>query len=242
MSIKFDLKILLFLILFCITSQLEMYLLLMLFAIIHEVGHLLVGVILGFKPQEISITPMGMKIEFKPKCEEYNQKIGKGNILAIKRGIVAIAGPLTNFLIIFIMIILMNLNEQILVNRLSVTIIYANFLIGIFNLIPIYPLDGGRIAKEILHLTTGLQKSYTYTYQISKITIILLTILSSILIIYIKNISIIIILAYLWALMLVQSKRYHAKEQISKIILLQEESKQHEFDSQETLNYEKACK
>ena len=39
MSIKLDLKILLFLILFCFTSQLEMYLILMIFAIIHEIGH-----------------------------------------------------------------------------------------------------------------------------------------------------------------------------------------------------------
>lgn len=229
MSIKLDLKILLFLILFCFTSQIEIYLMLMLFAIIHELGHLGVGIILGFKPQEIKITPVGMKIEFKPKCEEYSHKIKKGNILAIKRAIVAIAGPLTNFFIIFIMIIVLNLNTKLLLNELSITIIYSNFLIGIFNLIPIYPLDGGRILKETLHIIVGLQKSYIYTYQISKIVIILLTIISSIAILYIQNISIIIILTYLWSLMLIERKRYYTKEQVNKLVW-------------KNLSYEKACK
>lgn len=217
MSIKFDLKILLFLILFCFTSQLEMYLLLMLFAIIHELGHLSMGLILGFKPQEIEITPVGMKIEFKPKYEEYNQKIGKGNTLSIKRALVVIAGPLTNFLIIVATIVTTNLNPRLLINELTITIIYSNLLIAIFNLIPIYPLDGGRMIKEILHIIFGLRKSYTYTYRISKITIILLTVVSSIAIIYVQNISVIIILAYLWVLMLIERKRHHAKEKIYKL-------------------------
>lgn len=46
MSVKIDLKILLFILLFCVTSQIEIYLLLMLFAIIHELGHLCAGLML----------------------------------------------------------------------------------------------------------------------------------------------------------------------------------------------------
>ncbi len=238
MSIKIDLKIILFILLFCFTSQVEMYVLLMIFAMIHELGHLCAGLILGFKLQEISITPFGMKIEFKPQCEEYNTKVGKGSCLAIKRGIVAIAGPLTNFVIICIMIIAMSLNSELLINPIATTIIYSNFLIAIFNLIPIYPLDGGRIVKEILHIKFGLQESHAYTYKISQISIIALTVISSILIIYIQNISVLIILAYLWGLMLVERKRHHTKERINKIILLQRENEKHEFEGQEALNYE----
>lgn len=217
MSIKIDLTIVLFLLLFCITSQAEIYLLLMLFACIHEIGHLCVGMVLKFKPQEIQITPMGIKIRFKPKWEEYNQKIQKGNTLAIKRAIVAMAGPLTNFIIISIIVISMILKPQLLTSKLLITMIYSNFLIGIFNLIPIYPLDGGRIIKEILHIFIGLKKSYTYTYKISKITIIVLTMIASIAILYIKNISIIIILIYLWSIMIIEKKRYYTKKKILEI-------------------------
>lgn len=162
----------------------------------------------------MSITPFGMKIEFKPKYEEYNKKVKKGNVLAIKRGIIALAGPITNFIVILITMTVMQLNKDLQVSKLCITIIYSNLLIGIFNLIPIYPLDGGRITKEILHITAGLQKSYQYTYQISKVTIILLTAIASIMILYIQNISIIIILAYLWGIELTERKRYYAIEKI----------------------------
>lgn len=219
MSIKIDLMIILFLLLFCMTSQIEIYLILMLFACIHEIGHLCVGLLLGFKPKEVQINPMGMRIEFKPQIEEYNQKIGKANTLAIKKTIVAVAGPMTNFIIIFITMIAMYINEKLLISNLCTTIIYANFLIGFFNLIPIYPLDGGRIVKEILHITKGLKESYTYTYKISKITIVVLTAISSIAILYIQNIAIIIILIYLWGLVVLERRKYLKKKLIyNKII------------------------
>lgn len=222
MSIKIDLKILLFLLLFSLTSQIDLYIVLMLFAFIHEIGHLCAGLLLGFKPQEVAITPVGMRIEFKPKCEEYNQKVRKGNTLAIKRGIIAIAGPLTNFAIIAVMILIGNIKPEFMIwnihNINYITIIYSNFLIGIFNLIPIYPLDGGRIIKEILHIIVGLERSETYTYKISKITIILLTIIASIAILYMQNISIIIILAYLLGIVLVERKRYYTRQSIRKMV------------------------
>ena len=218
MSIKIDLSLILFILIFCFTSQIEIYLLLLLFALIHEIGHLCVGMCLGFRPQEFKIHPIGMKIEFKPQYEGYNQKIKRANILAVKRGIIAVAGPLTNFIIICILVIVQNINPQILEWNIGninyITIIYANFLIGIFNLIPIYPLDGGRILKEIFYITVGLKKAYTYTYRASKITLILLTVLSSIAILYLQNISILIILAYLWGLVLIQRKQYYTKKKI----------------------------
>lgn len=241
MSIKLDLKIILFILLFCFTSQIEMYALLMLFAMIHELGHLCAGLVLGFKLQEMSITPFGMKIEFKPQCEEYNIKVEKATGLTIKRAIIAIAGPLTNFAIICIMVIAMNLNIGVLTSEIATTIIYSNFLIAIFNLIPIYPLDGGRIVKELLHIKFGLQKAHSYSYKISQISIIALTIISSILILYIQNISILIILAYLWGVMLVERKIYHTKEKMNQIILVQRECQENELEAQEELNLENAC-
>lgn len=218
MSIKLDLMIIAFLLLFCITSQIEIYLILMLFACIHEMGHLCVGLILGFKAKEIQISPMGMRIEFQPQCQEYNQKIGKGNTLAIKRAMVAIAGPITNFIIIFITTISMYMNENLLTLNLCTTIIYANFLIGFFNLIPIYPLDGGRIIKEILHISLGKRKAEKYINRISFITIGIITIISSFAVFYLKNIAIFIIVLVLWILVIREDIIYERKNKMYSLI------------------------
>ena len=137
MSIKIDLSLIIFILLFCFTSQIEIYLVLLIFALIHEIGHLCIGMCLGFRPQEIKILPIGMRIEFKPQYEEYNKKVKKANVLAIKRAIIAMAGPLVNFAIIFILVIIEKINSQMLnwsIGNINyITIIYANFLIKKFK-------------------------------------------------------------------------------------------------------------
>lgn len=211
MSIKIDLMIAFFIILFCITSQIEIYLILLFFAIVHEIGHLIVGLFLGFKPKEIQINIAGVRIEFKPKIEEYNKRVLKGSSLSLKRAIIAMAGPITNFLIIAILQVISIINHKFMLSNMGINVVYANFLIGIFNLIPIYPLDGGRILKEVLYIFKGLKKSYIYTYEISKITIIVFTAISSIAILYLRNFAVVIILIYLWALVFIERSRYKRK-------------------------------
>ena len=46
--------------------------------------------------------PVGLSIEFALTQKDYNKKILKSNMLEVKRVIVAMAGPLVNILIIFI--------------------------------------------------------------------------------------------------------------------------------------------
>ena len=53
MRITIDLKIFLFAIIFIITKQIEFYAILMAYAIIHELGHLLCGAIFKVKTRNI---------------------------------------------------------------------------------------------------------------------------------------------------------------------------------------------
>ena len=238
MSVKIDLKIFLFLFLFLLTSQIEIYVVLLLFAIIHELGHLIMGAVLGFRPEEIKLTPVGLQMKFKMdnlKMRENistnnqlsnslsskvknNLKINGVNTLCIKKAIIALAGPITNLLIAVIVIIIGSFNANIINTYLYQIIIYSNFLIAIFNLIPIYPMDGGRIINETIKLFYGNKVAYKLTYIISKTVLILLTAISSIVILYIHNISIVIILAYLWYLEILEIRRYNRRKNIEKLI------------------------
>lgn len=122
------------------------------------------------------------------------------------------AGPLTNIIMI---LLFTNLDIEL---GLRKTIIYANLLITIFNLIPIYPLDGGRILKGILHIVFGNWKSKKYISEISIIFMILLTAISSIGIYYFQNIAILFIVLYLWALVVKEYIIYRKKLNIYNLI------------------------
>lgn len=218
MSLKLDLKIFLFLLLFLITSQFEIYIIIMIFAIIHELGHLVAGLILGFKVKELKLTPIGVRLQFNVTNKEYNEKIKKGNKLNIKKAIIALAGPLTN-LIIFITLILLKLLGFVFTNTyIYQIIIYSNILIAIFNMLPIYPMDGGRVINEVLKIIFGYKKAYKITYILSKTLLIILTAIASISILYLKNIAVLFVIMYLWCLELQEIRRYNKRKNIEKIV------------------------
>ena len=214
MYIRIDLKIILFLIIFFITNQLEIYLLFMLFTILHELGHLAAGIILGFRPKGIKIFPIGLAISFKVNCDNYNSNIKNAKIITLKKLLIAIFGPLTNF-IISAFFIMFNVS---FFGFSRENIIYANILIGIFNLIPIYPLDGGRIVKNLIHINKSLKISYKYTNFISNVSLIFLTIIASIAILYFKNIAILIMIGYLWLLVIRENKIYNKKMNLYELV------------------------
>ena len=212
MVFRIDLKIFLLLILFYITKQIEFYAIIMFFAIIHELGHLLTGLTLGMKPEKIELKLFGLSVSFKISIDEYNKKIKKANMLEVKKIIVALAVPITNLLIILIANFI-HLNDY-----QKNMIIYSNLLLILINMLPIFPLDGGRVLKGLLHIILGKNKAEKYSNKISFITLILLTISASILILYIKNIAIFLIIVVLFAIHIRETQIYKNRQKIMQII------------------------
>ena len=211
MELKIDLKIILFALIFFFTGQIEIYCLCMLFALIHELGHVLVARILGNKLLKFKIMPLGFSIFLKTNIEDYNKKINKGNMYVLKNLIIAIAGPITNiiiFIIVFFLPIELMLKEKI---------IYINALIAIFNLIPMYPLDGSKILQNILKLFCSNKESYKFTNIVANATLIIFTIFCSIFILYAKNIAIVAILIYLWYINIKENEKQKIRNKILEI-------------------------
>lgn len=214
MSIKINLKIFLFAIIFYLTKQIHIYAMLMLFAFCHEMGHLICGILLGLKPKSLKIMPMGLSIEFQISKQEYYKKIIGGSKVQIKQIWIALAGPITNVIIMTIAMIIRKYIEPVLYHE----IVYANMLIAIFNLLPIYPLDGARILKATLHLIKGSKKAYEWICYISNSSMVMITMVASIAIYYYKNIAILFVITYLWSVVVIENRRYRLRKRIDKIL------------------------
>ena len=208
MSIRINLNIFLFVILFFITSQLEVYSLVMLFALIHELGHLFCGVLLGFEAECFKIMPLGFAVKFKTNINDYNIKILKSNLLTIKKLLINLAGPITNIIIVVVGLFF----------KVDLNIICANLVILVFNLLPIYPLDGGRIINNIFKLFLGNKDAYKCSNNVSNVIVIIITIISSVAIYYFKNVAILFALVFIWTLVIIENKRFKTYRKMYKLI------------------------
>lgn len=197
MEFKIDINIFLVGLIFFIVNQFYMYILFMIFVIIHECFHLLAGIVLGYKVKNLKIMPLGVSVGFKEKEEEYNTKIRKSNMNNVKKIIILLMGPISN-IVIAGMFLVLNKPEPV----------YINIVIAIFNLLPIYPLDGGQILNRILRIFYSNFESYKISNSINNIMMSILTALASIVLLYTKNIAIIFIVIFMWYLIIKENIKY----------------------------------
>jgi len=130
------------------------------FVIMHEYGHALAARKYGILTKDIIITPIGGIARIQGMPQKPFQELH-----------VAIAGPLVNlfFLIVFSIVLLISdtgdffLRDKEAIEMISDPIGFLfllalmNGVLFFFNLIPAYPMDGGRILKALL--STKLPKS-----------------------------------------------------------------------------------
>ncbi len=191
MEIKIDLKIFFLCIAYLILKQFEMYIIFLIFISLHELAHTIIGIIQGFKLEKIEIMPYGLSIKFY-YFNDANYK---------KKIITYLAGPVLNFILALVFFCIRT-NE-----RLVVYCFFINVILGIANLLPILPLDGGKILKEILKIKYDYKKSYVLINKIGSYILIILTAIYSLLILKIKNIGILLTLLYLWYLKILEEKK-----------------------------------
>ena len=117
--------------------------------VLHEFGHSLTARRYGIQTRSITLLPIGGVAALEKMPDDPRQEIN-----------VAIAGPAVNFLIAFLLYIYLDFRDApINTEELSVTggsfvyrLMMVNIFIAGFNLLPAFPMDGGRILRATLAL------------------------------------------------------------------------------------------
>lgn len=178
---------------YIITGTFRPFLWITLLIFIHELGHIIAGIIFKWNIEKVVIMPMGGITVFK---ESLNRPI-------IEELIIAITGPI--FQIIFYIMINPYINYPWFRS--------AHYALLLFNLLPIIPLDG----SKILHSITDILYSYQISHKIILgISIILLTI-GCVICIYINNL--IIYIMFICILLKVREEYKLSKLRFQKFLL-----------------------
>lgn len=144
---------------------------------LHELGHSVMAQAFGINVREIVLLPLGGVALIAKMPEKPVQEL-----------LIAVAGPLVNVAIAIILFIitggigidLMNLQSMLVALRepslttLLVWLLFANVALVIFNLIPAFPLDGGRILRAILAMGLGYPQATRIASIIGQVAAVLL--------------------------------------------------------------------
>ncbi len=136
--------------------------------LLHELGHSLVARRFGIPVKEIDLFIFGGVAMIEEEAHSPKEEF-----------LIAIAGPIVSIILgFFFLILAWFYPKDDLINGLINYLMYANFLIGVFNLIPAFPLDGGRILRAFLWQKTGdLLKATKFASDAGKLFGIFLAIL-----------------------------------------------------------------
>ncbi|MEW9096659.1 MAG: M50 family metallopeptidase [Clostridiaceae bacterium] len=123
--------------------------------ILHECVHYLVARYFGFAGFQIEILPVGTVL----KLRDIDEASTKEEL------IISLSAPLINLILAAVFYMLFTINPL----NIYLLLYECNLIIGLFNLIPAYPLDGGRIIRGILNYKYIYKKANLITVYISLI-------------------------------------------------------------------------
>lgn len=138
--------------------------------ILHELGHSLTARRYGVMVPRILLLPIGGMAEFdriprKPSAEL----------------LITLAGPAVNFLLVLLLLPLMWRNLLGLAEtpdysgaEILLQLWWANLIMGTFNLLPVFPMDGGRIFRALLAYRLPYLRATWWAVNVGRVLALLL--------------------------------------------------------------------
>lgn len=130
---------------------------------LHEFGHIAMARRFGIRTPQVILSPIGGIASLERMPEKPRQEL-----------LVAIAGPLVNVVIVLLMILAfgfgpgsftrLDFDTATLAERLFV----VNIMLVLFNMVPAFPMDGGRVLRAVLAMTLGAPRATALAARIGQ--------------------------------------------------------------------------
>lgn len=141
--------------------------------VLHEFGHIWAARRYGIRTPDVTLLPIGGVANMERMPEKPSQEIA-----------VALAGPAVNAVIALVLIAALGLRfdaEQVSLAALQSTFLaqvaIANVVLLVFNLIPAFPMDGGRVLRALLAMWLGFTRGTKVAARIGQALAVVFAIL-----------------------------------------------------------------
>lgn len=134
--------------------------------LLHEFGHVLAARAYGIRTPDITLYPIGGVARLERMPEKPMQEL-----------VVALAGPAVNVVIAMFLFLLLGASASLggvesladpraaLLSRLAA----VNIFLVIFNLIPAFPMDGGRVLRALLGMWMSFLQATRYAVKVGRV-------------------------------------------------------------------------
>jgi len=130
--------------------------------VLHELGHSFAARRYGVGVRRILLMPIGGMAEFDSLPREPSKEL-----------VITIAGPAVNFVLAALLWWPVNQLPQHIMfysaQGLLYQLLWANLVMGVFNLVPVFPMDGGRIFRALLATKFTYLKATQWASVVGKV-------------------------------------------------------------------------
>ena len=177
--------------------------------VLHEFGHALTARKFGIRTRSIVLLPIGGIASIEKTPEDPRQEI-----------LIALAGPAVSFAIAGVLWLLLSAAGGIgAVNTLSLSeggflqrLMLVNLLLGAFNLLPAFPMDGGRVFRAMLSLRLGPVRATRIAALVAQAAAVLLALIG-----LRYNLFLVLIAMFIWIGAVTEASMVSAKSVLAGV-------------------------